>query len=326
MRYIDLSWVIGRNVCIFCSHREIASIQLDDSPTILIAGSIVVTACAIYNRSSKTEVSENDDSEDSEPIERDSVSTGQDKFKLKNGRIERKRELRVSGLMSSISGFILLMFFISPLMMAEGSVPELSGRANALDYMNEGSWGNSDHDEGGSVGHNQSSHGGSFAWSELNPVFGLVYAFGDINCHQKHDRSWKINENQMPVCARDVGIFMGFFMGSLFFRMRGYNRWTVRDSFLSVFDDDSIESVYLNDGRLRLMILFLALGIVPMAMDGFTQLLTAYESTNIIRVITGFMAGFVIGWFVSSALSSRPELFDSPSSVILPADSRLTLK
>ncbi|DAC30243.1 MAG TPA: DUF2085 domain-containing protein [Candidatus Poseidoniales archaeon] len=228
--------------------------------------------------------------------------------------------------MSSISGFLLLMFFISPLMLAEGSVPELSGRANAIDYMNEGSWGNGDHDERGSVGHNQSSHGGSFAWSELNPVFGFVYAFGDINCHQKHDRSWKLNENQMPVCARDVGIFMGFFMGSLFFRIRGYNRWSVRDTFLSVFDDDSIESVYLNDGRLRLMILFLALGIVPMAVDGFTQLLTVYESTNIIRVITGFMAGFVIGWLVSSALSARPELFDSPSSVMLPANSRLTLK
>ena len=326
MRYIDLSWIIGRDVCIFCSHREIASIQLDDSPTILIAGSIVVTACAIYNRSTKSEVLENDDLDDSEPEESDSESSGSDDFKLKNGRIERKRELRVSGLMSSISGFLLLMFFISPLMLAEGSVPELSGRANAIDYMNEGSWGNNDHDERGSVGHNQSSHGGSFAWSELNPVFGLVYAFGDINCHQKHDRSWKINENQMPVCARDVGIFMGFIMGSLFFRMRGYNRWTVRDSFLSVFDDDSIESVYLNDGRLRLMILFLALGIVPMAMDGFTQLLTVYESTNIIRIITGFMAGFVIGWFVNSALSSRPELFDSPSSVILPANSRLTLK
>ena len=78
------------------------------------------------------------------------------------------------------------------------------------------------------------------------------------------------------------------------------------------FDDDSIESVYLNDGRLRLMILFLALGIVPMAMDGFTQLLTAYESTNIIRVITGFMAGFVIGWFVA-----RPCLPD-PSYLIHP--------
>ena len=326
MRYIDLSWVIGMSVCIFCSHREIASIQLEDSPTILIAGSIVVTACAIYNRSSKSEVSENDDTEDSEQEEIESGSTEPDNFKLKNGLIERKRELLVSGLMSSISGFLLLMFFISPLMLAEGSVPELSGRANAIDYMNEGSWGNGDHDERGSVGHNQSSHGGSFAWSELNPVFGFVYAFGDINCHQKHDRSWKLNENQMPVCARDVGIFMGFFMGSLFFRMRGYNRWSVRDTFLSVFDDDSIESVYLNDGRLRLMILFLALGIVPMAVDGFTQLLTVYESTNIIRVITGFMAGFVIGWLVSSALSARPELFDSPSSVMLPANSRLTLK
>ncbi len=326
MRYIDLSWIIGSNVCFFCSHGEIASVQLDDSPTVLIAGSIVVTACAIYNRSTKSEDSENDDLKDINPEENDSHRKGFDNLKLKNGRVERNREVRVSSLMSYISGFLLLMFFISPLMLAEGSVPELSGRANAIDYMNEGSWGNSDHIDGGSVGHNQSSHGGSFAWSELNPVFGLVYAFGDINCHQKHDRSWEINENQMPVCTRDVGIFMGFFIGSLFFRLRGYNRWTVRDSFLSVFDDASIESVYINDGRLRLMILFLALGIVPMAMDGFTQLLTVYESTNIIRVITGFMAGFVIGWFVSSALSSRPELFDSPSSVTLPADSRLTLK
>ncbi|MAU85104.1 MAG: hypothetical protein CMA21_00660 [Euryarchaeota archaeon] len=326
MGYIDLPWIIGGSVCIFCSHSEIAGIQLDDSPVVLIAGSIVVTACAIYNRSAKDEDSEDGDLEDNQPQESESQSSGPGNVRLKNGRSERNRELRVSSLISSISGFLLLMFFISPLMLAEGSVPELSGRANAVDYMNEGSWGNSDNDERGSLGHNQSSHGGSFAWSELNPVFGLVYAFGDINCHQKHDRSWKINENQMPVCARDVGIFMGLFMGSLFFRMRGYNRWTVRDSFLSVFDDDSIESVYLNDGRLRLMILFLALGIVPMAMDGFTQLLTVYESTNIIRVITGFMAGFVIGWFVSSALSSRPELFDSPSSVLLPANSKLTLK
>ena len=63
-----------------------------------------------------------------------------------------------------------------------------------------------------------------------------------------------------------------------------------------------------------------------MAIDGFTQLLSGYESTNIVRLITGFMAGFVIGWFVNSALSSRPELFDSPSSVVLPAGSKLILK
>ena len=303
-------------MCIFCSHREIASIQVEDSPTILIAGSIVVTACTIYNRRVKSEGPENEKSENGES----------DSVKLKNGRSDRKRELRVSGVLCFISGFLLLMFFVSPLMLAEGSVPELSGRANAIDYMDGGSWGNNNHDEEGDLGHNQSAHGGSFAWSELNPVFGFVYAFGDINCHQKHDRSWSINENQMPVCARDVGIFMGFFMGSLFFRLRGLNRWTVRDSFLSVFDDDSIKSVYLNDGRMRLMLLFLALGIVPMAIDGFTQLLTQYESTNMVRVITGFMAGFVIGWFTSSALSSRPELFDSASSVVLPAGSKLILK
>ena len=276
---------------------------VEDSPLALVAGSVVVTVCAV-----KVNVPKNIGSKT-----------------LKNGRKDRKSEIRVSSVLGLISGFLLLMFFVSPFMLEEGSVPELSGRANAIDYMNEDSWGNDEHSENGKLGHNQSSHGGSFSWSELNPMFGFVYAFGDINCHQKHDRSWTINENQMPVCTRDVGIFLGFFMGCMFFRLRGLNRWTVRDSFLSVFDDDSIKSVYIADSRMRLMFLFLALGIIPMAIDGFTQLLTDYESTNGVRVITGFMAGFVLGWFVCSALSSKPDLFDSPSSVVLPADSRLAL-
>ena len=79
---------------------------------------------------------------------------------------------------------------------------------------------------------------------------------------------------------RDI---LGIFYGMLIFRLRGLNRWTVRDSFLSVFDDESIESVYFTDRRMRLMVLLLMLGIVPMAIDGFTQLLTEYESTNGVR-------------------------------------------
>jgi len=283
-------------MCLLCQHEGLSSIQVEAGPSMLIAGSIAITVCAVYSG------------------------------RLKNGRIERERELRVSSILCLVSGFLLLMFFISPLMLAEGSVPELSGRANAIDYMDEGSWGNNEHSENAKLGHNQSAHGGSFSWSELNPVFGFVYAFGDLNCHQKHDRSWTINENQMPVCTRDIGIFMGFFMGSLFFRLRGFNRWTVRDTFLSVFDDDSIKSVYLEDRRMRLMVLLIILGIAPMAFDGFTQLLTNYESNNGMRVLTGFLAGFMIGWFASSALSSRPELFDSASSVELPANSKLSLK
>ena len=49
--------------------------------------------------------------------------------------------------------------FLAPLLMPTDSVPELSGRANAIDYAFESSWGNKDHGEGGKVGHDQSQHG-----------------------------------------------------------------------------------------------------------------------------------------------------------------------
>ena len=54
------------------------------------------------------------------------------------------------------------------------------------------------------VGHNQSAYG-TFAWTELDPYAAFIYAFGDLNCHTKSERSWVINGNQMPVCVRDVG-------------------------------------------------------------------------------------------------------------------------
>ena len=311
--YIDLRRIVGFSVCIVCQQEGFIGGLVDDSPIVLVAGSMAVAACVLKAGSMAKEGLKNG------PL--NNVEEGL----LKNGRKERDREIKLSSMLGIVSGLLLLMFFVSPMMLEDGSVPELSGRANAIDYMNDGSWGNEDHPENGKLGHNQSAHGGSFSWSELNPVYGFVYAFGDINCHQKHDRSWSLNGNQMPVCTRDIGIFSGFFMGCLFFRLRGYNRWTVRDSFLSVFDDESIESVYLSDNRMRLVILFVILGVLPIAIDGFTQLLTDYESTNPVRVITGFIAGFVLGWFVCSALCSKPGLFESPSSVLLPANSRLAL-
>ena len=134
---------------------------------------------------------------------------------LANGLNDRTREVGVCKTVAAIAGGYLLLCFIAPAMMPEGSVPELSGRANAMDYATEGSWGNHDHGEDSSVGHDQSAHGGTFAWTELNPLWAFVYGFGDLNCHQKHERSWEINGNQMPVCTRDIGIFLGLFAGAM---------------------------------------------------------------------------------------------------------------
>ena len=75
------------------------------------------------------------------------------------------------------------MAFLAPLMVEEGSVPQLSGRANAIDYATEKSWGESKSRRDAKMGHDQPKYG-IFAWSELNPIWAFTYMIGDINCHQ----------------------------------------------------------------------------------------------------------------------------------------------
>ena len=246
---------------------------------------------------------------------------------LANGLSDRIREMKVSRAIAAFAGGYLLLCFLAPAMMPEGTVPELSGRANTLDYATDVSWGNQDHGEDSSLGHDQSAHGGTFSWTELNPVLAFVYGFGDLNCHQKHERSWEINGNQMPVCTRDVGIFLGLAIGAALFGWRGLNRWTVRDSFLSVFPDDRLEVIYLSDRRMLAMLAVIGIGLTPMAVDGFMQMLTEYESNNPLRVVTGFAAGIVVGWWFSAALCARTKYFDDDAtSVLLPANARLIMK
>ena len=245
---------------------------------------------------------------------------------LRNGLTSREREQRVGRIVAAAVGAYLLLCFLVPLVLPEGTVPELSGRANALDYASQESWGNLNHGDDAKLGHDQPSRG-TFAWSELNPFWGFVYAFGDLNCHQKHERSWEINGNQMPVCTRDIGIFIGLFIGAALFGLRGVNRWTVRDTFLSVFPDEKIETLYLKDRRMVAMLLLIGIGIAPMGIDGFTQLLTGYESTNPVRVVTGLFSGLVIGWWFSAALCARAAFFEEDATrVSLPANARLMMK
>jgi len=49
-------------------------------------------------------------------------------------------------------------------------------------------------------------------------------------------------------------------------------------------------------------ILFAVLFLIPMGIDGLGQLLGFWESTNVMRLITGLIAGFGIGFFLYSIL------------------------
>ncbi|MEE2747801.1 MAG: DUF2085 domain-containing protein [Candidatus Thermoplasmatota archaeon] len=242
---------------------------------------------------------------------------------FRNGLRDRSRETKVGRWVLGIAGFYCISMFLVPMMMDEGTVPKLSGRANMMDYSTLDSWGNDDHPEGSEMGHEQSEHG-TFAWSKLNPYYAFVYAFGDLNCHQKHERSWVINGNQMPVCVRDVGIFFGLALGGWWFSRRGINRWTIRDSFLTLFPDKFIEPLYRNDKRLLAMCGVGILFCLPVILDGGIQAITSYESTNALRLATGIPFGFILGWYFSASFSSRPNKFDfDASNVMLPAGARL---
>lgn len=111
---------------------------------------------------------------------------------LANGRLEKLREKKIGLIVASLTGGYFILLFITPLMLPTNSIPDLSGRANRIDYATEdgwGSWGNNNHGENAEIGHNQEEIG-VFSWSELNPLAALVYFIGDLNCHQKHERSW----------------------------------------------------------------------------------------------------------------------------------------
>ena len=141
----------------------------------------------------------------------------------------------------SLTAIWTLMILTSPLIIANGETGDLSG-----------SVGNYDNKE---------------IINNMNPLSELTYYLGDLNCHQLSHRSYEYNDNQMPFCARDVGIFAGLTFGFIFSLGR----------------------------RIELTIPIIILALTPIGLDGTIQLFTDYESTNIRRVITGLIAGMVTG-------------------------------
>ncbi|MEW5759423.1 MAG: DUF2085 domain-containing protein [Candidatus Thermoplasmatota archaeon] len=170
-----------------------------------------------------------------------------------------------------ISLFWAISIFVSPFLIPSGSVRGLDGYANSIDY--------------------------SDLWDNM-PLFPrIIYTIGDFNCHQKEDRTFIINEDQMPVCTRDTGVFtaipIGLFL-ALFIR--------VGDDFLSTFLNIFPKKIRGVRNKSTIVFLIIFLFILPIAIDGGLQFFMDYESTNIKRVITGMLAGFIGGYLIGVML------------------------
>ncbi|UCD13157.1 MAG: DUF2085 domain-containing protein [Thermoplasmatales archaeon] len=134
--------------------------------------------------------------------------------------------------------------FLAPVFLPENSVHELSGLVAMSD-------------------NDKTINDMGFPWN-------FVYSAGDRLCHQKAERSFFANGNQMPFCSRCTAIWLGLAVGlgfMIFYRIQ------------------------LNEKFLFAIIV----GIIPLAADGAGQLFGLWESTNAIRVITGLLTGVVCG-------------------------------
>jgi uncharacterized membrane protein len=98
-------------------------------------------------------------------------------------------------------------------------------------------------------------------------------------CHQLPFRSLFFDDIQMPVCSRCASIYVATALGLIFFRLKGFG-----------------------DKEFKINYVLTVLLFLPTAIDGLTQLSGGRESTNELRLITGFPYGIGYAYLIVWAL------------------------
>jgi len=114
------------------------------------------------------------------------------------------------------------------------------------------------------------AHGASMQWRLLFRLF----------CHGIPSHCLHLWGVPMPICARCTAIYAGLFSGLMLF----------------------LALPWVQERGLRAAVW---VAVLPMAVDGTTQLLRLRESTNPLRVATGSIAGIVFGMWVLSVIERR---------------------
>ncbi|HYI07811.1 MAG TPA: DUF2085 domain-containing protein [Thermoanaerobaculia bacterium] len=103
-----------------------------------------------------------------------------------------------------------------------------------------------------------------------------------VLCHGRVERSLELFGVPMPICARCTGIYLGLLAGLAAFRL-----------------------LPLLQERVMRMVAFAA--VIPLAVDGLTQLAGLRESTNPLRMATGLAAGLAFGLWILAAVERRDD-------------------
>jgi len=166
--------------------------------------------------------------------------------------------------------------FICPFTVAPGSFARQVGGANLVDHEN--------------------------IWETFPLYARVVYTIGDAQCHQLYYRSFYLNGNQMPIDQRMTSMYLFANLGVLaaIFARPSTSTGQVMLGALPEFLRRRLARL----GADRAGALIVAVGLIPMAIDGFTQMfrINNYESTALARVFTGGLAGLVGGLLVGAML------------------------
>jgi uncharacterized membrane protein len=117
-------------------------------------------------------------------------------------------------------------------------------------------------------------HDNDQQFSSLGSLPHWIYWLGDAECHQIAERSYFLNDNQMPFCARDLGIFFG--IAAAFGLLTFY--------------------------RFKINPIFVIIALIPIGIDGGLQLVSDYESNNVLRLLTGALAGAALAMLIAHFL------------------------
>jgi len=114
------------------------------------------------------------------------------------------------------------------------------------------------------------AHGASMRWRLLFRLF----------CHGIPERCFIVWQVPMPICARCTAIYAGLAVAVVVFLL-------------------------LPRMSERVARVVLIIAIVPLGVDGLTQLVRLRESTNELRLVTGLAAGIAFGLWAITAVESH---------------------
>ena len=109
-----------------------------------------------------------------------------------------------------------------------------------------------------------------------------------VICHGMVTRSLDLFGVPMPICARCTAIYAGLLAGIVAFRL------------IPLLRERVMRGIALA-------------AVLPLAVDGLTQLSGLRESTNELRIATGLVAGLAFGLWILSAVERQGEAIVSTS-------------